>query len=95
MREGETKFLQDCLLCRRQFQYGPHRYDGKPVHAWKGNVCNSCIACNQEGIVPGTYRAFEAHLKSHGVQVQYNEDGWIDWPPGAPIRRIRIRFTTP
>ena len=72
--------MYDCFLCRRQFQFGPHRYAGKPIKPWDVMVCETCLKGNWDGIVPTTYPHLVEHLKSRGMPVTLNANGWIDWP---------------
>jgi hypothetical protein len=76
----KPKFMYDCLLCGTPFQFGPHRYDGKPVKAWDMMVCNGRISANYDGVVPTNHPHLIAHLEARGVKITLNAEGWIDWP---------------
>ena len=69
----------ECLLCRRHFKFGFHKYEGRPVPQLAMNVCRSCEAANWDGIVPD--ERIKAHLKENGIAVSLNKNGWIDIPP--------------
>ena len=50
-REAEFKNVCSCFLSQRDFQYGPHIYDGRRVPQWDIMVCKHCHAGNWDGIV--------------------------------------------
>lgn len=77
------KIMYDCFMCRRSFQMGPGRYDGKPIKAWDIIVCLRCIEINHDGIVPTTYPQLLDHLSKRGIPIVENTKGWIDWPAPA------------
>lgn len=70
----------DCFLCRRAFQCGPHRYDGRRIPAWDIMVCDTCYRGNHDGIVPETYPHLAEHLRSRAIVIETNAKGWIPWP---------------
>jgi hypothetical protein len=76
----EHKVMYNCFLCRSSFQFGPHRYDGKPVNAWGIVVCLRCKSANWDGIVPTTYPHLIAHLNEKRIEPEINVKGWICWP---------------
>jgi len=57
MRTADTKdgiaILCECGLCGREFQFGPHRYDGRRISAWDVMACDVCLKTNSDGVVPG------------------------------------------
>lgn len=78
--EDEYTHYEKCFLCERQFQYGPHRYAGRSVGAWKVLVCENCEKMNWDGLVPDRHPRLIRHLKETGVEVQPNERGWLPIP---------------
>ena len=46
------KIMIPCGLCGGEFQFGPHRYAGRPVASWGISVCDTCESMNWDGIVP-------------------------------------------
>jgi hypothetical protein len=76
----EYEHMVTCFLCRSEFQFGPHRYAGKPIKAWDMMVCEGCLSANWDGIVPRTYPHLVAHLKARSIALTTNANGWIDWP---------------
>ena len=79
-REAEFKNVCSCFLSQRDFQYGPHIYDGRRVPQWDIMVCKHCHAGNWDGIVIESHPRLAAHLKSRGIEICLNEKGWLDWP---------------
>jgi hypothetical protein len=69
-----------CLLCDRSVAMGGGRWEARYVQAWDLIACDVCYSANHDGIVPGTYSRFQAHLKAKGINPPLNENGWIDWP---------------
>lgn len=76
----QQRHMETCFLCRQAFQFGPGRYDGKYIQAWKISVCRTCHTFNHDGLVPGTFPQLLPHLQSIGVAARLNSNGWIDWP---------------
>ncbi|MEJ0017520.1 MAG: hypothetical protein WDN25_13335 [Acetobacteraceae bacterium] len=79
-REVNGRMMYRCLLCCGEFQFGPHRYAGKPVNYWKAMACQGCLAANHDGIVPETYPHLLPYLEKIGARPTYNEKGWLEWP---------------
>lgn len=66
-----------CDLCTRSFQFGPHRYDGKPLNHYQMSVCSICLSSNWDGVGPIYEPIFEAHLIAHSIALpQRNSKGW-------------------
>lgn len=76
----EYKHMEECFLCKRQFQFGPQLYKGTVVKEWKIIVCDICYKANWDGIVPRTYPHLLHHLRLMDIEPQPNAKGWIDWP---------------
>ncbi len=76
----EPKYICECFLCKRRFQFGPQVYDGKRIPSWNVMVCRNCYDANWDGIVPETHPHLIPYLQSRGGRVALNEHGWISWP---------------
>jgi hypothetical protein len=76
----EDQILVECDLCERKVHFGRNRYDGRYVGSWGVHICNSCLSCNWDGIVPFSHPRLMDHLKSRGVAVMLNAKGWLDIP---------------
>lgn len=76
----KIKFLYECFLCGRDFQFGPHVYDGKHIGPWNIQVCRGCYQGNWDGIVIEGRPKLVEHLKSLGIEIKRNARGWVDWP---------------
>lgn len=74
------KHLLECFLCRREFQFGPHRYAGRPVKAWDILICEQCEAANWDGLVPQCHPRLTEHLAQKSVPYELNERGWLSIP---------------
>jgi hypothetical protein len=70
----------DCALCKRSFQFGPHRYDGRKVQAWDVMLCSTCVSGNWDGIVPGSWPGFIKDLEARGIAIKLNDQGWLPIP---------------
>ena len=82
---NEVKMTVECFLCRNQFRFGMHHYDGRSVPTWGITICQNCESVNHDGIVPGSHPRLLEHMKANGIEVRRNKKGWIDIPPiGAP-----------
>lgn len=81
----DDKFFEECFLCRRNFQFGPHVYDGKPVKSWNIMVCNRCLRANWDGIVIEGHPRLAAHLEGLGIKIERNAKGWVNWPSDVHI----------
>ena len=77
---AEYKHMETCFLCQRQFQYGPHVYNGTWLRSWQIIACRGCLSGNHDGIVPTTFPHLLDHLKAKGVKLTYNDQGWICLP---------------
>lgn len=73
-------FLFDCFLCRRSFQFGPGRYDGRAIGSWGVRFCSICVSSNHDGIVPEQHPRLMDHLKAKGIEVRLNHRGWLSIP---------------
>lgn len=69
--------METCFVCRRAFQYGPGRYDGRLITAWDELVCDRCMENNHGGIVPETYTHIMPALRAKGIEPRLNANGFI------------------
>jgi hypothetical protein len=76
----ETPHMVKCFLCETPFQFGPHIYNGRRIPEWDMMVCRGCYQGNWDGIVPESRPRLLPYLKSKGITVKPNAQGWIDWP---------------
>jgi hypothetical protein len=74
------KHMIQCFLCKRQFQFGAHVYEGERVRDWDVMICHRCRRANYEGIVPAVYPHLIAHLRRKGIKAETNARGWLRWP---------------
>lgn len=79
-REPGYRHMEDCFLCRRQFQFGPQRYSGRGIGHWKIALCEMCESSNHDGIVLEQHPRLKAHLEALGVKIILNGKGWLDIP---------------
>lgn len=76
------RHMVPCILCKRDFQFGPHRYAGRGLgQGWGVRICSICESANWDGIVPESHPDLMAHLKSRGVPIRLNSKGWLPIPP--------------
>src|ERR1700704_721238 len=78
------KHMIQCFLCKRQFQFGAHVYEGDRVRDWDVMVCHRCRRANYEGIVPAVHPHLIAHLKRKGIKAEINARDGSDGRCRAP-----------
>jgi hypothetical protein len=49
-------------LCKRPFEFGQLRAEGRRIHEWEIMVCQSCRIGNWDGIPPLSYPHLIEHL---------------------------------
>ena len=74
------KFMEDCFLCGQPFQYGPHRYAGRPIGLWQILICEGCDKMNWNGLVTERHPKLMQRLAELGVPVELNAKGWLPLP---------------
>lgn len=77
---AEDKIMLKCFLCGREFQFGPHRYDGRGVPKWGITICRTCDDANWDGIVLANHPGLKRHLETRGIPITLNAKGWLDIP---------------
>ena len=71
-------FMIKCFFCETDFQFGPHRYDGRHLRHLQFEVCETCIKANWDGLAPRYEKKFLKHLKEQKLSVpERNERGFI------------------
>jgi len=74
---AEEKIMQRCFMCGSEYQFGPHRYDGKYISRYQISVCRSCYDSNWDGWAHYEPRLV-AHLKANNLPIPArNEKGWL------------------
>ncbi len=76
----QYKHMEQCFLCKGQFQFGPGAYHGRWIREWKVSICDTCRRGNWDGIVPEVHPHLVDHLQAIAVDFNANENGWIDIP---------------
>jgi hypothetical protein len=72
------KFMVACGICGAQFQFGPHRYDGRHISTYKLTVCGSCYDANWDGWAPHWEPILIKHLNTNGIPIpSRNSKGWL------------------
>ncbi len=75
---SEHKIMDSCFMCGRQFQMGPHRYDGKFISGYQISVCWACYEGNWDGWAPHWEQILVAHLKKNKLLIpERNAKGWL------------------
>ena len=71
------KLMLNCPLCHTEFQFGPHRYDGKHIPRYDMTVCHTCYSANWDGWAPHLEKFIESHLASKKIPLpSRNSKGW-------------------
>lgn len=74
----ETKCMVKCPVCGNQFQFGPHKYDGKHLDRYEMTVCRLCYDVNWDGWGPAREAAILDHLREKGIPVpDRNQEGLL------------------
>lgn len=62
------KFMLTCDVCDREYQHGPHRYEGHRLKLY-GDIfcCDSCWKNNWDGWAPHCEAVLLGHLKKKGL----------------------------
>jgi hypothetical protein len=74
------KVMIPCDLCRREFQFGPHRYAGRKVVSWDIMICETCDNMNWDGIDPHRHPELMRRLRAEGVPLRELRGGFIAIP---------------
>jgi hypothetical protein len=69
-----------CFLCKKTFEFGPQRSEGRRIHDWGIMVCHSCRTANWDGIPPLSYPHLVDLLRTRGIEITLNRFGRISWP---------------
>jgi hypothetical protein len=73
----ELKIMMQCHVCGGEFQFGPHRYDGKFIPGYKIHACRICYAGNWDGWNPDYEERLVEHLNEKGIPIpERNAKGW-------------------
>ncbi|MDO8734798.1 MAG: hypothetical protein Q7K21_06535 [Elusimicrobiota bacterium] len=72
------KFMYQCFMCGRKYQFGPHKYDGKHIPQYKIDVCLSCYKNNWDGWAPHYEKKLISHLEEKRLPIpKRNKEGWF------------------
>jgi len=75
---SEDKFMLQCFMCRKEFQFSPHIYAGRHIPAYNITVCDTCYKSNWDGWAPHYERKLIEHLKKENLPIpERNEKGWL------------------
>lgn len=75
---SEVKFMRACDVCDRQYQFGPHIYDGHVIKLYRITVCSGCFEGNWDGWAPQYEKRVTANLDAAGEPLPpRNAKGWL------------------
>lgn len=67
-----------CFCCLGEFRFGPSRYDGRHIPAYKISVCDACYGSNWDGWAPHVEARLMRHLEDQRLPIPpRNEKGWL------------------
>lgn len=67
-----------CFICGQRFPFGPHRYEGKHVRAYRMNVCMPCWSGNWDGWAPHHEAKLLERLSDKGLPIPpRNDEGFL------------------
>jgi len=65
-------------MCGGEYQFGPHKYEGRSIPRYKVKVCDICYNANWDGWAPEYENKLIAHLKKVGLPIpERNEKRWL------------------
>ncbi len=69
---------EKCFLCGREFDFGPHVYDGKFLSSYKISLCMNCYNSNYDGYAANNGNKIIKHLTSMNLDVpELNSKGLL------------------
>lgn len=72
------RIMEKCFCCRRSFQMGPGRYDGKFIPAYQILVCQNCYDGNWDGWAPVFEERILKHLNEESIaEPSRNSKGFL------------------
>jgi hypothetical protein len=72
------KFLVHCDVSGREFQFGPHRYEGRRNQTYEIMVCSTCHEANWDGWAPHCEERVTRRLIEQGLAMPArNAKGWL------------------
>jgi hypothetical protein len=72
------KVMLHCDLCNKEFQFGPHKFDGKHIPRYQITVCKPCWDGNWDGWAPHLEKRLISHIEKNGLPVpERNSKGWL------------------
>jgi len=75
---SKEKFMLQCFMCGKEFQFSPHIYAGTHIPAYNITVCDTCYGMNSDGWHPDYTAKLIAHLKKENLPIpERNENGWL------------------
>lgn len=75
---SEEKVMLACDMCGKNYQHGPHQYEGHNIPLYGISVCESCWRGNWDGWAPHLEDQLLSHLKKNGLPIPpRNSKGWF------------------
>jgi hypothetical protein len=75
---SKEKSMCQCFMCDRDFQWGPHIYEGRRIPKYDIDVCNTCYQANWDGWAPHLEKKLIRYLKEKGLPIpERNAKGWL------------------
>lgn len=65
----DGKIMVQCDLCGKEYQHGPHRYEGHKWHQFDMMVCEICHSTSHDGIPPIYEGVFKKILEQKGIAI--------------------------
>lgn len=85
-------FIERCNVCGKNFQFGPHQYDGRHIPLYEITVCKSCWDAHRDGWAPHLEDRVTAKLKSKrsvgppdAYRLSMVTIGTVCWNQATPI----------
>jgi hypothetical protein len=73
-------YVAECFLCGLPQPHAAHEDNVPFIPEWGVSICLECRQKNHDGILPEVHPRLVPYLKSIGVKVRFNANGWIDLP---------------
>lgn len=62
-------YKKKCQVCSREFDYGPHVYQGRYLPRYQMVACNSCLRAHHDGWGLEAEKCILQHLNQSGIDV--------------------------
>ena len=88
---SDYKVMQKCELCGKEYQHGPHRYEGHYSKLFDLRVCDICWKGNWDGWNPRYEGFLISHLKKKELPVPQKKTTKVGFREVKPYESKTVR----